>query len=197
MTRTGSARPGWRRLATPAALVATAAVLAACGSSSMSSTNTTTSGPGTTTPTPTSGSGGAETIGTAQGEYGTYLTGDGGRAVYLWMADKGSTSSCSGACAAVWPPVLTHGAPKATQSAVSADLGTTTRSDGTTQVTYQGHPLYYFASDTRAGQTSGQGSDGFGAKWWLLTPAGAAITGSGTGGSGGTSAPGGSYGRGY
>ena len=173
MIRTDIGRSASRRVALPALALAAAAVLAACGSSS---NNATTAGSGA------SGSdsgGGAETIGTASGQYGTYLTADDGRAVYLWMADKGSTSSCSGPCASVWPPVLTDGAPTADGAAVSGDLGTVMRSDGKTQVTYQGHPLYYFASDTKAGQTSGQGSDGFGAKWWLLTPTGAAITGAG------------------
>ncbi|MCA1983226.1 COG4315 family predicted lipoprotein [Nocardioides nematodiphilus] len=186
MIRTDIRRPASRRLALPAVAMAAVAVLAACGSTS----NNATAGGGGATASGSSGDGEAETIGTASGGYGTYLTADDGRAVYLWMADKGSTSSCSGACATVWPPVLTDGAPKATQSAVAADLGTTTRSDGKTQVTYQGHPLYYFASDTKAGQTSGQGSDGFGAKWWLLTPAGAAITSD----AGGSSPAGGSNG---
>jgi predicted lipoprotein with Yx(FWY)xxD motif len=169
MIRTDIRRSASRRLTLAAVAMAAAAVLAACGSSSTNTAGTTASGSG-------SGDGEAETIGTASGDHGTYLTADDGRAVYLWMADKGSASSCSGACAAVWPPVLTDGAPKASQSAVAADLGTLTRSDGKTQVTYQGHPLYYFASDTKAGQTNGQGSDGFGAKWWLLDPTGAAIT---------------------
>jgi len=182
MIRTDIRRPASRRLALPAITMAAVAVLSACGSSD----NATTAGSSTSA----SGDSEAETIGTAHGEYGTYLTADDGRAVYLWMADKSGASSCSGACASVWPPVLTDGTPKASQSADAADLGTLTRSDGKTQVTYQGHPLYYFASDTKAGQTAGQGSDGFGAKWWLLNPAGAAITSA----DGGVSPAGGSNG---
>ncbi|HUN38126.1 MAG TPA: hypothetical protein VMU95_39550 [Trebonia sp.] len=58
----------------------------------------------------------------------------------------------------------------------SSDLSTITRSDGTKQVTYDGHPLYYFAGDSSAGQANGQGSDSFGAKWWLVSPAGADVT---------------------
>jgi hypothetical protein len=61
---------------------------------------------------------------------------------------------------------------------VASDLGTITRSDGTKQVTYDGHPLYYFAGDSGAGTATGQGSDGFGAKWWLVSPAGADVTAS-------------------
>ena len=85
-------------------------------------------------------------------------------------------SMCSGACAGAWPPVPANGSVTAAGSATAKDLGTITRSDGTKQVTYDGHPLYYFAGDSGAGQTSGQGSDAFGAKWWLVSPTGASIT---------------------
>jgi predicted lipoprotein with Yx(FWY)xxD motif len=95
--------------------------------------------------------------------------------VYLFAADTGSTSTCSEACAQAWPPVTTTGAPKAEGGAVAADLGTTTRSDGTKQVTYRGHPLYYYVSDSQAGETTGQGVNSFGAPWWVLTPAGSEV----------------------
>jgi predicted lipoprotein with Yx(FWY)xxD motif len=133
-------------------------------------------------------SGAAITIATRHGTDGTYLTNRSGRAVYLWVADTSDSSTCSGACAAAWPPVTTKGAPQASGSAHAGDLGTTRRSGGTLQVTYDGHPLYYYAGDTGAGQTNGQGSNGFGAKWWLVAPSGSAITGAGT-----TSAPTGHY----
>jgi predicted lipoprotein with Yx(FWY)xxD motif len=97
--------------------------------------------------------------------------------VYLFAADTGSSSTCSGACAQVWPPVTTTGAPKAEGEAMSADLGTTTRSDGTKQVTYKGHPLYWYVSDSQAGETTGQGSTSFGAPWYVLSPSGSQITG--------------------
>lgn len=129
---------------------------------------------------PTSGSGAV--ISTADGADGTYLVGPSGRAVYLWVADTSSASTCSGACAAAWPPVTTDGAPTASGSAVAAELGTTARDDGTEQVTYHGHPLYYYAGDSAAGQTNGQGSGGFGAPWWLVAPAGTAITADASGG---------------
>lgn len=158
-------------LAAPAGLAVV--TLAACGSSSYgsggSASSVSTAGP--------------QTVATAHGQYGTYLTADGGRSVYLWSADTGSSSTCSGACASAWPPVLTQGAPKAGSGATAADLGTTARSDGTTQVTYKGHPLYYFAGDSSSGQTAGQGSNGFGATWWLVAPAGTPIMASGSGGS--------------
>ena len=98
--------------------------------------------------------------------------------MYLFAADTGSTSTCSGACAQVWPPVTTTGAPKAEGEAVAADLGTTTRSEGTKQVTYKGHPLYWYVSDSQAGETTGQGVQSFGAAWWVLSPSGSEITGS-------------------
>jgi predicted lipoprotein with Yx(FWY)xxD motif len=93
-------------------------------------------------------------------------------------------SSCAGACAQAWPPVTASGAPVATGGVNSAALGTITRSDGTKQATYNGHPLYYFAGDPKAGSITGQGSDAFGAKWWLVSPAGTAITTAGASGSG-------------
>ena len=93
------------------------------------------------------------------------------RTVYLFAADKGPASTCSGACAEVWPPVITTGNPKAAGGANTADLGTITRSDGTKQVTYKGHPLYYYAGDgPNGGETSGQGISSFGAPWYVLTP---------------------------
>jgi predicted lipoprotein with Yx(FWY)xxD motif len=106
----------------------------------------------------------------------TFLTNGSGRAVYLWVKDTSDASQCSGACAGAWPPVTATGSVTAGGSAVASDLGTITRSDGTKQVTYDGHPLYYFAGDSGSGQANGQGSDSFGAKWWLVTPAGADVT---------------------
>jgi predicted lipoprotein with Yx(FWY)xxD motif len=120
-------------------------------------------------------------LASAKGARGSYLVGPSGRAVYLWMADTSSTSTCSGTCAAIWPPVTTSGAPTASGSAVAADLGTTMRADGTMQATYDGHPLYYYAGDSGAGQTNGEGINSFGALWWLVTPAGSALTSGGSG----------------
>jgi predicted lipoprotein with Yx(FWY)xxD motif len=71
--------------------------------------------------------------------------------------------------------LTTTATPKASGTAKASLLGTTTRSDGSREVTYAGHPLYYFAGDTAPGQTTGQGSDGFGADWWVVTPGGKAI----------------------
>jgi len=98
-----------------------------------------------------------------------------GRTLYLWDADHGSKSTCSGACAQAWPPVTTTATPKASGAVKASLLGTTKRADGSREVTYAGHPLYTFAGDTQAGQTTGQGSNGFGAPWWVVTPAGKAL----------------------
>jgi predicted lipoprotein with Yx(FWY)xxD motif len=99
-----------------------------------------------------------------------------GRTLYLWQADTGTSSTCSGACATAWPPVTTTGKPAAGSGAKANLLGTTKRADGSTQVTYAGHPLYRFAGDSAAGRLNGQGSDAFGAKWYVVTPAGTATT---------------------
>jgi predicted lipoprotein with Yx(FWY)xxD motif len=119
-------------------------------------------------------------ITTKSGSTGAFLTNASGRAVYLWAKDGTNMSACSGACAAAWPPVPATGQLTAAGGAKASDLGTITRSDGTKQVTYDGHPLYYFAGDSAAGQTNGQGSDSFGAPWWLLAPGGSKITGTDT-----------------
>jgi predicted lipoprotein with Yx(FWY)xxD motif len=116
-------------------------------------------------------------IKTASSSGDTFLTDGTGRAVYLWAKDTGNASTCTGACAGAWPPVTTTGSPTASGSAKASDLGTITRSDGTKQVTYDGHPLYYFAGDSGPGTASGQGSDNFGAKWWLVAPSGSDVTG--------------------
>jgi predicted lipoprotein with Yx(FWY)xxD motif len=118
---------------------------------------------------------GASVVSTKTNSLGTFLVDGSGRTLYLWDADHGSTSTCSGACAQAWPPLTTTGTPKAGSGVKASLLGTTKRADGSVEATYGGHPLYTFAGDTRAGQTTGQGSNGFGAPWWVVTPAGKAL----------------------
>lgn len=152
--------------------VAAGLLAAACGTAAGS-----TGGGSTAAGTPaSSGSTTATVIESHAGSAGAFLTNSSGRAVYLWAADGMNKSTCSGACAGAWPPVTTKGHVTAANGAKAADLGTITRSDGSKQVTYLGHPLYYFAGDSGSGQTNGQGSNGFGAKWWLVAPAGTKIT---------------------
>ncbi|MGD0556043.1 MAG: hypothetical protein ABSA93_13800 [Streptosporangiaceae bacterium] len=157
--------------------LAAALMVAACASSGSPAASATTGYGSTATAGSTaSASTTATVITTHSGSSGSYLTDGSGRAVYLWVKDGLNKSVCSGACAGAWPPVTVTGKLTASGDAKAADLGTITRSDGTKQVTYDGHALYYFAGDSSAGQTNGQGSDGFGAKWWLVAPSGAQIT---------------------
>jgi predicted lipoprotein with Yx(FWY)xxD motif len=138
---------------------------------------------------PASASATGTVITTEAGSAGAFLTNGSGRTVYLWAKDGMNMSACSGACAAAWPPVPATGKLTATGGAKASDLGTITRSDGTKQVTYDGHPLYYFVGDSAPDQTSGQGSDSFGAKWWLVAPSGAQITGTDTAAAAAANAP--------
>jgi predicted lipoprotein with Yx(FWY)xxD motif len=115
------------------------------------------------------------TVSTRHGKLGTFLVGTNGRTLYLFEKDKTSKSTCSGQCATYWPPLLTTGRPKAAGKAKASLLGTTKRSDGKLQVTYKGHPVYYFIQDTKAGQTNGEGFNGFGAKWYAMAPSGKKI----------------------
>jgi predicted lipoprotein with Yx(FWY)xxD motif len=177
------------RLGGVAAVVGVALVVAACGSSSSS-----TSSPAANSAPSSNSSASGIAISTAKGTGGMYLTGASGHAVYLWVADTGDRSSCSGACAKYWPPVVTKAAPVASGGVQASDLGTITRSNGSKQVTYNGHPLYYFVGDKSSGTWHGQGSNGFGAKWWLVAPSGSAITASVKSSSSGSSSGSGSSG---
>ena len=170
----------------PVLAAGAALLLAACGGSSNDSSSSG-SGASASTPktssgaygaaksTPAASSGNAAMVKTTKGSDGTFLVDGQGRALYLWEADKGKTSTCSGACAQAWPPLTTTGAPAASGDVKSALLGTTKRDDGSLEVTYNGHPLYYFAGDQSAGQINGQGNKGFGAEWYLVKPSGSAL----------------------
>jgi len=106
---------------------------------------------------------------------GRILVDSRGITLYDFPPDKGTTSVCYSACAALWPPLLTHGKPVAGPGVHAALLGTTKRKDGKLEVTYNGHPLYYWVGDHKPGQTTGQGLKQFGGPWWVLTPAGKEI----------------------
>jgi len=165
-----------------------AVVVAACSSAASTSTGAAApaapssaaapASPAGASSSPSSGasSSGGTVITTAKSSAGTFLTNGSGRAVYLWVKDTGDMSNCNGACAGAWPPVTTTATATASGSAKASDIGTITRSDGTKQVTYDGHPLYYFSGDSGPGTATGQGSDGFGAKWWLVAPTGSDVT---------------------
>ena len=157
-----------RRATGSAAVVAGLVVLAsACGGSSGGS-DTVDAGSGS--------SGSSATVTTHSGPGGAYLTDASGRTLYIFAADTSSHSTCAGDCAKEWPPFTTTGDPGAEGSADDSELGTSARTDGATQVTYAGHPLYYFDEDEATGDMKGQGEDDFGGLWTAVTPSGTAFT---------------------
>jgi predicted lipoprotein with Yx(FWY)xxD motif len=103
---------------------------------------------------------------------GRALVDDSGKTLYIFLRDPRNDSSCYGACASVWPPLLTAGKPTAESGIVASKLSTYRRDDGGTQVTYNGHPLYYYQGDTGAGDAYGQAVKQFGAEWYAISPAG-------------------------
>jgi predicted lipoprotein with Yx(FWY)xxD motif len=160
MTRRRSIHLG-SALAVPAVVLA----IAGCGgSSSNANANSGTTAAGTTAA--------GTTVNVRSTSLGKILVDSRGRTLYLFEKDTGSKSTCSGACASAWPPFRTSGTPKAGSGVTASLLGTTTRSDGNDEVTYNGHPLYYYAGDQKAGDTNGQDLNQFGAPWYVLSPAG-------------------------
>ena len=142
-----------------------ALVAAGCGSSG-----------GTSTATAKAAGGSSATVSVANTGLGNILVDSQGRTLYHFEKDSGTTSTCSGGCATAWPPLRASGKPTAGGGAKASLLGTTPRSDGKPQVTYNGHPLYGYQGDSKAGDTNGQGINGFGAPWYVLSPSGNAIT---------------------
>jgi predicted lipoprotein with Yx(FWY)xxD motif len=114
-------------------------------------------------------------VSTAKTSLGPILVNSNGHTLYLFEKDRNGKSACSGQCAVFWPPVITSAKPGATSGARASLIGTTRRADGRLQVTYNHHPLYTFAKDTKAGQTSGEGVNAFGAVWDAISSAGAKI----------------------
>jgi predicted lipoprotein with Yx(FWY)xxD motif len=146
-----------------AALIPVAALsVAACGGGGGATAATTPKAPSRT----------SATVGVANTSLGNVLVDSQGRTLYLFKADRGTKSACAGACATAWPPLIAHGKPTVAGGASASLLGTAKRSDGTQQVTYNGHPLYLFVSDQSPGDVSGQGVAAFGAPWFALSTAG-------------------------
>jgi predicted lipoprotein with Yx(FWY)xxD motif len=154
--------PAWKRTATACALLAvTAAFATACGGMGTSATSTHSS----------------SSIATSKSSVGTILVDSNGDTLYLFAKDSGGTSACSGACAKAWPPYAVKGtAPSAGPGLEASLLKSLKRADGTRQLSYDGHPLYTFSGDSKAGDLSGQDSDAFGAHWYVVSPQGSAIT---------------------
>jgi predicted lipoprotein with Yx(FWY)xxD motif len=175
---------------TLAAAATTLVLIAGCGSSSNTTTTSTSTGSSAPATTAASSSGAtgayghattgasassasAVVVSTKHGKLGTILAaGPKKLTVYLFEGDKGGQPSCSGACASAWPPVTTANAASVAGAADNAMVSTITRPDGTKQVTYNGHPLYYFDKDKDDGDAYGQGVKAFGAEWYVLTPSG-------------------------
>lgn len=181
-----------RLYALPAIAVAVAALAVGCSSSTKNAVTTPASGGG-------SSSASTAALHTANSKYGQILVDSSGRTLYLLTADSGAKSTCYGNCASIWPPDHTSGMP--THSGVTASMvGTTTRTDHTMQVTYNGHPLYTFAKDAKAGDVNGEGITNFGGTWYVVGVNGNAILGTGSApspspsGGGGSGGGGGGYG---
>jgi predicted lipoprotein with Yx(FWY)xxD motif len=110
-------------------------------------------------------------ITTGDSEFGTMLFNDKGQAIYIWELEESTTAECYKDCAEVWPPVLTDGAPHAEGGVSKELLGTTERTDGSTQVTYNGHPLYYYAHEG-VGEVKCHNISTHGGLWWVIQPSG-------------------------
>jgi predicted lipoprotein with Yx(FWY)xxD motif len=160
-----------RFIAGVAALPVVALAIAGCGGDDDSGNASAASGSHQTA------SGQTATVGTAsESNLGTILVDSQGRTLYLFKKDSGTKSACFGACATQWPPLRAQGKPTAGSGLNSSLLGTTPRSDGKPQITYNGHPLYTFVMDQNPGDTNGQGLNAFGASWFTVNGAGNEVT---------------------
>jgi predicted lipoprotein with Yx(FWY)xxD motif len=153
-----------KRWLAPAGLAAAALMIAACGSSASSA------------PAGTTGSGGSALKTTTIGGVAV-LTNARGFTLYWFVPDTSTTSNCNGSCATFWPPVK---GPATAGTGVTGTLGTITRADGSTQATYDGHPLYSYKGDTAPGQDKGNGLNISGGLWHDVTATGAAAPAPGT-----------------
>ena len=160
-------------LASAAAIPLTALAVAACGGGGA----TAASPPPTSTASPPPKPPPVTVSVAHNGKPGQILVDSQGRTLYLFKADVGAKSACTGACATAWPPLLAKDTPTAGTGLTASKLGTITRSDGNHQVTYNGHPLYTFVKDTKPGDTNGQGVTAFGATWFAVSPAGNQVGG--------------------
>jgi predicted lipoprotein with Yx(FWY)xxD motif len=160
-----------RRIAWAAAGVAAVMLVAAACSGGGSSSNA--GGYGAAPATSAAGSMGA-VVDLGSTKLGKTLVDGQGRTLYLFEADTAGKSNCQGACTSAWPPYRSAGAPRAGSGVAGELLGTI---PGDAQVTYHGHPLYYYAGDTRPGDSTGQGLDQFGAKWYVVAPSGDKVVG--------------------
>lgn len=128
------------------------------------------------------------TLSVAKTDVGSVLVDSKGRTLYLFKKDSGAQSMCSGECANDWPPLPANGSATVDGGAKASLVGTTKRASGAAQLTYNGHPLYLYEGDQKAGDTNGQGVSAFGAAWYAVGAAGKQVSvqpSSSGGGSGG------------
>ena len=155
---------------------AVAIAIAGCGGGTTHNGNNT-SAPASAKPGIAAQQAASGTVRAGTTKVGRILVDSQGRSLYLFEKDAGTASTCYGACASLWPPLTVTGSPKAGAGIVASKLGTTKRKDGKAEVTYNGHPLYYYAGDQKPGDISGQGLNQFGAPWDVLNTAGKGIDG--------------------
>ena len=171
-----------RKIMGAAGLAALALALSACASSASSSSSTPAAGASSpASSAPASASASAGTLGMTTINGTAIVTNSKGMTLYWFAPDTSTTSKCTGSCATYWPPVT---GPVTAGSGVTGTLGTITRPDGTTQATYDGHPLYTYVGDTGPGQAKGNGKNLSGGLWYEMTVSGATPA---TGTSGSTS----------
>lgn len=161
-------------VASAAGAVMAGLMLAACGSSGGSSAPQTSPPEATASPVANAPEGSAATVSlkSVTGVDDKALVGPDGKTVYLFEGDENGKPTCNDACAGLWPPVTASGMPTAGSGLDQSKLGTVKRADGSTQVTYGGHPLYYYSGDTGPGTAMGQGLKAFGSEWYVLGAAG-------------------------
>jgi predicted lipoprotein with Yx(FWY)xxD motif len=170
-----------KRWLAPAGLAVAGLIAAGCGSSGTSSTSSTPAGSGSPTHTGAPASTGSA-LKTASVSGVTVLTNAKGFTLYWFVPDTSTMSKCNGSCAAIWPPVK---GPATPGSGVTGKLATITRSDGSTQATYNGHPLYTYTGDTAPGQNNGNGLNASGGIWHEVTASGSAPAAGSSSSSGG------------
>ena|SRR6266576_2950058 len=124
---------------------------------------------------PTTPGGHPAAVGVASTGLGDVLVDRQGRTLYLFGRDSGTVSSCMGSCATNWPPLRASRNPAIGSGAKAADVGTASRPDGRSQLTYSGHPLYTFVNDKKPGDTNGEGIKAFGGSWFAVSPSGSKV----------------------
>ena len=147
------------------ASLATALVIASCGGATTNSSATPTTA--AATPAPTASPAIVAKVAT-DAKLGRILVATNGMTLYMWAKDTDANSQCFDQCATAWPPLTTAATSVAGDGVTTGKFGTSTRKDGSLQVTFNSHPLYFFVRDTAPGQTNGQGSTGFGAVWSVI-----------------------------